>query len=228
MAYIPELESDNNNFKDLSTESLSIWRNVRIIDTHVSKATFADNCYCKGSNLGRDVLINKGAFILNSQIDDKSQIGFNTKVMHAKIGKYCSISWDCSIGGSNHSIHTLSTYNHRNQSHYSEKDCIIGNDVWMGTGVIMMRGISVGNGAVVGGGSVLTHSVLPYEVVAGVPARHLGWRFPEVIRRRLEDLKWWDLPESVIQDNLELFDEEVNEDIIKKLEILKNRLYESK
>lgn len=151
MAYIAELESDNYNFTDLSTECLSIWRNVRIINTHVSKATFADNCYCKDSHLGHNVLINKGTFILNSQIGDKSQIGFNTKVMHSQIGKYCSISWDCSIGGSNHSIHTLSTFNHRNQSHYLEKECVIGNDVWMGAGVIMMRGITVGNGAVVGG-----------------------------------------------------------------------------
>lgn len=69
------------------------------------------------------------------------------------------------------------------------------------------------------GGSVFAHSVLPYEVVAGVPARHLGWRFPEVIRKQLEGLKWWDLPESIIKENLDLFDGEVNEDIIKKIEI---------
>ena len=223
MVHIKELESDNLNFKNLSTEYLSIWRNVRIIDTYVTKATFADNCYCKGSHLGRDVLINKGAFILCSRVDDKSQIGFNTKVMHSQIGKYCSISWDCSIGGSNHSVHTLSTFNLRNQSHYTEKECIIGNDVWMGAGVIMMRGITVGNGAVIGGGSVLTHSVLPYEIVAGVPARHLGWRFDEVMRTKLEKLKWWDLPESVINENLELFDEVVNDGTIQKLEILRNR-----
>lgn len=221
MVYIAELESDNLNFDNLSTENISVWRNVRIIDTHVRQATFADNCYCKGSFLGHGVLINKGAFILNSKIDDKSQIGFNTKVMHSQIGKYCSISWDCSIGGPNHSIRTLSTFNHRNQSHYSEKECIIGNDVWMGAGVIMMRGITVGNGAVIGGGSVLTHSVLPYEIVAGCPARHLGWRFDEEIRIRLENLKWWDLPEELIQQNLEIFDEEVNELTIKKIELLK-------
>lgn len=74
----------------------------------------------------------------------------------------------------------------------------------------------------------MTHSVLPYEIVAGVPAKHLGWRFDEAVREQLESLKWWDLPEDIIQENLELFDDEVNEVVIKKLEILNNRLDESK
>ena len=168
--------------------------------------------------MGKDVLLNRGSLILNSVIGDKSQIGFNTKVLHAEIGKYCSISWDCSIGGPNHNMKTLSTFNMRHQNHYKDNSCIIGNDVWMGSGAIMLRGISVGDGAVVGGGSVLTHSVLPFEIVAGVPARHLGWRFGENIRRRLNEIKWWNFPEEVIKKHLDLFDGEVTPVLLDKLE----------
>ncbi len=148
------LETNSFDYVDKATDDIQVWRDVRIIDTDVDRAVFADGSYCKGSNLGKDVLLNRGSFILNSVIEDKSQIGFNTKVLHAEIGKYCSISWDCSIGDPNHNMKTLSTFNMRHQNHYKDKSCIIGNDVWMGSGAIMLRGISVGNGAVVGGGVV--------------------------------------------------------------------------
>lgn len=215
---IQHLETNSFDYVDKTTDDIQVWRNVRIIDTNVSQAIFADGSYCKGSSLGKDVLLNRGSLILNSVIGDKSQIGFNTKVLHAEIGKYCSISWDCSIGGPNHNMKTLSTFNMRHQNHYKDNSCIIGNDVWMGSGAIMLRGISVGDGAVVGGGNVLTHSVLPFEIVAGVPARHLGWRFGENIRRRLNEIKWWNFPEEVIKKHLDLFDGEVTPVLLDKLE----------
>lgn len=214
---IEYLETNSFDYVDKTTDDIQVWRDVRIIDTDVSRAVFADGSYCKGSNLGKDVLLNRGSFILNSVIGDKSQIGFNTKVLHAEIGKYCSISWDCSIGGPNHNMKTLSTFNMRYQNHYKDKSCIIGNDVWMGSGAIMLRGISVGDGAVVGSGSVLTHNVLPFEIVAGVPARHLGWRFSENIRNRLNEIKWWNFPEEVIKEHLDLFDGEVTPELLEKL-----------
>ena len=47
----------------------------------------------------------------------------------------------------------------------------IGNDTWIGTGAIILPNIKIGEGAVVGAGAVVTKDVLPYTVVAGVPAR---------------------------------------------------------
>lgn len=70
------------------------------------------------------------------------------------------------------------------------------------------------------GGSVLTHNVLPYEIVAGVPARHLGWRFSENIRNRLNEIKWWNFPEEVIKEHLDLFDGEVTPELLEKLEYI--------
>ncbi|MEW5792120.1 MAG: acyltransferase [Pseudomonadota bacterium] len=54
----------------------------------------------------------------------------------------------------------------------------IGNDVWIGHGVIVLKGVSIGDGAVIGAGSVLTKSVPPYEIWAGVPAKRLRKRRP--------------------------------------------------
>ncbi len=47
----------------------------------------------------------------------------------------------------------------------------IGSDVWFGYGVVVLAGVEVGDGATVAAGAVVTRSVPPHTVVAGVPAR---------------------------------------------------------
>src|SRR6478672_9593886 len=52
----------------------------------------------------------------------------------------------------------------------------IGNDVWIGSRAMILPGVTVGEGAVVAAGAVVTRDVVPYTVVAGVPARPIGSR----------------------------------------------------
>jgi carbonic anhydrase/acetyltransferase-like protein (isoleucine patch superfamily) len=52
----------------------------------------------------------------------------------------------------------------------------IGRDVWIGANCIVTAGVTIGDGAVVAGGSVVTSDVAPYALVAGNPARTVGWR----------------------------------------------------
>lgn len=60
---------------------------------------------------------------------------------------------------------------------------IIGADVWVGFGSIILTGVSVGRGAIVAAGSVVVQDVEPYAIVAGNPARKVGYRFsPEQVR----------------------------------------------
>ncbi len=47
----------------------------------------------------------------------------------------------------------------------------IDDDVWLGAGAIVTDGVRVGHHAVVAAGAVVTQSVEPYTMVAGVPAR---------------------------------------------------------
>lgn len=53
----------------------------------------------------------------------------------------------------------------------SEKNIVIGNDVWIGFGVQIMPGVTIADGCVLGAGAVVTKSTTPYGVYAGVPAR---------------------------------------------------------
>ncbi len=46
----------------------------------------------------------------------------------------------------------------------------IGDGAWLASRVIVLPGVDVGDGAIVGAGAVVTRSVPPHSVVAGVPA----------------------------------------------------------
>lgn len=58
----------------------------------------------------------------------------------------------------------------------TRKGICIEDDVWIGNRVIILDGVRVGHGAVIGAGSVVTASIPPYTIAAGVPARTIGER----------------------------------------------------
>ena len=53
----------------------------------------------------------------------------------------------------------------------------IEDDVWLGYGVIVISGVTIGRGAIIAAGSIVTKNVLPYSIVAGNPAKSIGFRF---------------------------------------------------
>lgn len=57
-----------------------------------------------------------------------------------------------------------------------ERGVIIGDHVSIGLNALIMPGVMIGEGAVVEAGAVVTASVEPYAIVAGVPARAIGRR----------------------------------------------------
>lgn len=168
------------------------------------------------------------AQISNSIIGKRTSIGRYSKIRNAEIGKYCSISWDVTIGAVTHPFHHLSShaFTYRKQFGLCEEDIdipqkttIIGNDVWIGCNSVIISGVKIGDGAVIGAGAVVTKDVEPYGIVVGVPAKLIKYRFNEKIRNRLVELCWWDWEDDRLTGNFNLFIEEVNSDLIEKLEI---------
>lgn len=58
----------------------------------------------------------------------------------------------------------------------SLKGISIEDDVWIGAGSTILDGCNIGKGSIVGAGAVVTKSVKPYSIVAGVPAKLISMR----------------------------------------------------
>jgi maltose O-acetyltransferase len=59
---------------------------------------------------------------------------------------------------------------------HKEKPILIENDVWIGAKSVIMPGVTLGVGSIIGAGSIVTKDVLPYSIVAGVPASFIRSR----------------------------------------------------
>jgi acetyltransferase-like isoleucine patch superfamily enzyme len=51
----------------------------------------------------------------------------------------------------------------------------IGDFVWLSQNVVVLKGVTIGRNAVVGANAVVTRAVAEGAIVAGVPARQIGW-----------------------------------------------------
>jgi len=59
----------------------------------------------------------------------------------------------------------------------NDEDVVIEGDNWIGANATILKGVTVGQGAIVAAGAVVTKDVKPYEIVGGVPAKTIGYRF---------------------------------------------------
>jgi virginiamycin A acetyltransferase len=128
-----------------------------------------------------------------------------------ELGNYCSIGRHVTLQAKNHWCTYPSQQNIlydeilEEPLGYDDERIIIGHDVWIGNRVTVLPGVTVGNGAILGANAVVTDNVEPYEIVGGVPARHIGWRFPEHVRKQLQSIEWWHWSPDRLKRNTAFF-----------------------
>lgn len=125
-----------------------------------------------------------------------------------KIGRFCSIANNVSIGLHNHPMDRISTspffytksFMDTNNEQYvalfndASHPVEIGNDVWIGDSARIKGGVKIGDGAVIATCAVVTKDVEPYSIVGGVPAKVIGER--KIKRRFAHKFK----PDSILKD----------------------------
>lgn len=71
-------------------------------------------------------------------------------------------------------FHKIGSYNrryHSNQVDIACKPVCIEDNVWLGANVMILKGVTIGRNSVVAAGSIVTKTVAPDTLVAGIPAR---------------------------------------------------------
>lgn len=215
--------------KSVLGSNVKIFRQASVVESNLCEdVSIGDESIIRFSNLYEKVEIGRRNTIDNVTICKGTYTGEFCIIKYCSIGKYCSISWNVSIGGANHEIERLaSSPLHRifgnpveKYKSFEKEQINIGNDVWIASGVTINRGVKVGDGAIIGAGAVVTKDVPPYAVVVGVPAKVLRFRFEQRIIDELLEMKWWDWPQEKLNKARSLFKEKVTISTIKKMKEL--------
>ncbi len=176
-----------------------------------------DNVTISNSEIGKYVFLNNSVKIYNSKIGDHSYVNANTIINDTNIGKFCSIASNVKFGLGWHPTDLISTHpsfysNEHVFKTYAKKTyfnktqkIVIEDDVWIGEDAIIMGGVNIACGAIVAAGAIVTKDVSPYEVVGGIPAKHIKFRFSSLEIEKLLEFKWWDKDELWLEENFEYF-----------------------
>ena len=211
-------------------KTASIYRDVILKSSRIgAKSSVGDFSKVERSVLGEYIRIDRNNYIWCTEMKRHCYTGKNTSIIAAEVGSFVSVSWNVTIGGADHDYSKLSTHSFI-YNDYDElrpegaegydrfsSPCVIKNDVWIAANAVILRGVTVGNGSVVGAGAVVTKDVPDYAIVAGVPARIIGYRFEDSIIKMLNEVCWWNWNDETIRRNYHLFRENVTVDVLKKM-----------
>ncbi len=103
-------------------------------------------------------------------IGDYTRIGLgDTIIGPVTIGNHVHLAQHVTVSGLNHNFEQVDKY--IDQQGVSTGHITIEDDVWVGTNSVILPGVTIGHHSVVAAGTVVSRSIPPYCVCAGIPAR---------------------------------------------------------
>ncbi len=130
-----------------------------------------------GAVVGDNCVIGGGAFI-----DTGVTVGNNCKIQNAAqvftpatIGDGVFIGPGAIVTNDRNPRAVNPDLSQKSASNWEADPVAIKDGASIGAGAILVAGVTIGRWAMVAAGAVVTRDVLDHELVAGVPARRLGW-----------------------------------------------------
>ncbi len=149
----------NHGVNRLPSHRVRLWFYRHILGFKIGRGSFVlmQTCFDarKNYHMGNNSVINP-----KCRIDTRGRVS---------IGDNVSISAEVCILTADHDLQ-CPDFTGR------ERPVVIEDYVFIGTRAMVLPGITIGKGAAVAAGAIVTHDVLPFTIVAGVPAKPIGTR----------------------------------------------------
>lgn len=123
----------------------------------------------KNAEVGADTIISR-----NVQIDVGVHVGSGCKIQNG-VSVYSGVTLENDVFVGPFAVFTNDLHPRAFNSSWEITPTIIRKGASIGANATIVCGNEIGEYAMVAAGSVVTKPVMPYEIVAGVPARHFGW-----------------------------------------------------
>ena len=125
---------------------------------------------CAGARIGRGCSLGQNVFIGNRVI-----IGDNVKIQN-NVSVYDGVTLEDDVFCGPSMVFT-NVYNPRSavSRKHEYRPTLVRRGATLGANCTIVCGVTIGQYAFIGAGAVITKDVKPYALMAGVPARQIGW-----------------------------------------------------
>ena len=125
---------------------------------------------CGGARIGRDGSLGQNVFVGNRVV-----IGNNVKIQN-NVSIYDGVTLEDDVFCGPSVVFT-NVYNPRSAVSRKDeyRDTVVRRGATLGANCTIVCGVTIGEYAFVAAGAVINRDVAPYALMAGVPARQIGW-----------------------------------------------------
>jgi acetyltransferase-like isoleucine patch superfamily enzyme len=119
-----------------------------------------------GVDRGFDFMVMGGKIV----VGDHSIVGIRNRFWNygpITIGRFCMFAADVSLTNGGHDKHSFEPFS---------GPLVIGDGCWIGNGARIVKPVRIGDNAIIAAGAVVVDDVPPAAIVAGIPAKIIGYR----------------------------------------------------